>query len=959
MSIDKFFYFSLEKTGGWLPGKASERQSVIDEKQPKYVTVLDLSDTVDEDTAPEDKLKVRYTGPFYADWDCEDLMTGAGAVQRFLDLLRDDYEIDPGCVQIYATGGRGYHIELPFRTFCNNEPTIAGGVQYLPQVYREMANELYTEELDLAVYSAGRGRMWRTPNVERETAGRYKVPITQQQLRDMTPELYLELTSAPRPFAQLAEPKYSPVLGAKFDSFRKKVTQRYVENRKRSGDSNEAVKAMGGEYPDSVKRLMDGENLNPDTGLNKIALQLGILSNALGRSLEQHIDDCTGLIQKYRGDGHPTARSVRDELKRMYRYAAGNVAYQYSPGAMSAIMDDNSDAHDLRGDATKSGGKHAERHAKGDLSDLMQGMVNGAFGLYSTKGDDGMKRESQFHYDNNTATEMVDAESGESRGYIIDVMMSGQPKGTLQVNHLDFISSDAMKKTIGKFGGVAPRVDPSKSAGVFASVMQAARNNSRVYTLPKEGFNIVPDGEGGETLVWASADGCYASDQHRTYRYRNVNGNEQGNFRTDIAEALDLPDHENALEVVQHMLHFNNSDITVASVLGWLCACWLKPLHLKYGASFPLLELYGESGAGKTGIMLLLLKLFYLNNEPRATNASQGTAYGRRAMLSSSSSIPYFMDEFKPRHMSQDLVREIRSLFHELYTPSMQSARGGSTGGSGGWHELTFETKTTPLVFSTETAETETAVQERTVAAAFSKRNREGRAQKAFDGLFANRHVLSSVGKSLLRGTMGAKPELIKRLIDESHAQAYEALAQSGNSRIAYNMGVVLSGLKFLGKVLYHKFGAETFDEHLRERFEALQEAILTPSNHPTLVAPPVLVKVLRFMMTISWQDSPDADHNVKRGVEFDYTLTNQDLDLNLDAFFGRYKVACARRSVPAEFDNVETFMMAVHESSLCKEKQPPDSPLLSNVTNGQAVRVVRLAREALDTHNLGMFKTI
>jgi hypothetical protein len=958
MVTDKYFYFSKEKAGGWSSGKSDQRLAIVESRQPKYVTVLDLSELLDDDAGLEDQLKIRYSGPFYADWDCEDLMIGADAVRRFLSVLHDEYEVDPLSVQLYATGGRGYHIELPFETFCSHQPTILGGVQYLPQIYRELANELYTEEMDMAVYSAKRGRMWRTPNVERETAGRYKVPITYAQLKAMTPDLYVELTSAPRPFSQLAEPVYSPQLGSKFDDFRKKIAQRYSESRKKAGESVETIKALNGDWPDSVKALMDGNNISPNVGLNKIALQLGILSNALGKTLDEHLEACLGLIQNYRGDGHTTLRSVREELKRMYRYASGNIAYQYRPAAMTSIMDDTADVNDLRGDPTK-GGKSAERQAKGDLSDLMGGIVNGSFGVYSTKGEDSMRRETNWHYDPTSAVEVVDATDLKTRGFLVESLKGGVPQGEMQIEPSVFLSADAAKKFIATAGGVAPKLDSFKAGGMFASIMQAARANPRVFALMKEGFNIVKDEQGDEKLVWASSEGCFAPDSSRAYRYRSPNGTEVGNFRSDVAEAHALTDHADAEEVVDALLHFNNDPTTTACVLGWLGACWLKPLHHKYGTNFPLLQVFGESGAGKTAMILLLLRMFYLKTEPKATNASQGTSYGRRMMLTSSSTIPYFMDEFKPKQMSQDLVREIRTLIHEMYTPSMQAPRGGGNGNGssgGSWHDLAFETKTAPMVFSTETAEAEAAIQERTIAAAFSKRHREGRAKKSFSILERRQVVLSSIGKSMLQATMSGRPDVIRKLIDESHAEAAEALSMTGNSRIVYNLGVALSGLKFLGKVLRHAFGSSVFDEKFLPRFMELQTAMLSMDNHPSLISIPAMIRILRFMSTISWQDDPSLDHNVRHGTEFAYT-PSLDLDINVDAFFGRYRVACVRRSVTPEFNDVESFLMGVQVSSLIIEKQPADSPLIRNAGNGQAPRVVRFSGEMLAEYNLGTFK--
>src|SRR5438128_2324017 len=128
---DTHFYFSLEKQGGWLSAPSSHRAKVIETRAPKYVTVLDIDRLVAEDETLEETLKIRYQGPFYVDWDCEDLVDGAASVNRFLDMLESEYGVDPSCVALYASGGRGYHAEVPFACFSS----VKGGTQYLPQIF--------------------------------------------------------------------------------------------------------------------------------------------------------------------------------------------------------------------------------------------------------------------------------------------------------------------------------------------------------------------------------------------------------------------------------------------------------------------------------------------------------------------------------------------------------------------------------------------------------------------------------------------------------------------------------------------------------------------------------------------------------------------------------------------------------------------------------------------------------
>lgn len=937
---ENYFYFSLEKQGGWLSAPSSQRAKVIEDRSPKYVTVLDLDRLIADDEPLEETLKVKYSGPFYADWDCESIVDGAASVNRFLDLLEQSYGVDPACVAIYASGGRGYHAEVPFACFSSTK----GGTQYLPQIFREVANDLYTESLDMAVYSAKRGRMWRTPNVPRES-GAFKVPLTLDEIRsEMTDELYAELCSAPRPNIERAPAALSPQLAAMFSDHQTKIGQRLRERAKKKTDDS-MIRRFNGDWPDSVKALMAGENISKDAGLNKIALQLGILSNALGKTWEQHLDACEGLVKTYKGDGHGTRRAVREELKRMFGYACGNNAYSYSPAAMAAIMETPQLGRDLRGSAAPVAGANPE-----DMGDLSKGILLGSNGIYSIK-EDTLHRETNWHFDAESVTEIIDAESSLSRGFLLQGMDSGKHTQEINVDHGTFTSAEKFKSFLAGKGAVAPQMDTIKTGKILALIMQAAKANGKVFALPKEGFNLVKD-----ELVWCSPLGCWAHTSKDTYRFRGAQGSESGNFKSDVMSAPQVNELDNVADVIDALLRFNNSDYTVAATLGWFVACWHKPLHVALHGSFPILQAYGESGAGKTLAFMQMLRMFYFNESPKAMNASQGSAYGRRVMFSGSTTIPVLVDEFKPTKMSMDAVRDFRMTIHEMYTPAFQSPRGGGDARSnapGNWAEISLDTKTTPLCFTTETAESETAIQERTVSVPFSKASRSGKADAAFKVVSENQEVLAAVGKLLLLGTAASKRESLKALIARSHEVASENLSRSGNSRIVYNAGVVLSGLGFFGMVLKHHM-PEVYESRFEERLKALRAAVIDPANYAALQAAPEIVKMLRFMTTISHQDPADAEWNVRHGMEYAYHQPSLDLDISGDAFFWRYRAACQRRNMTPAFTDVDAFIAALRSSSLVLESFPPDTSLNSG-TN--APRVVRLSAAALEEYGLGAFK--
>jgi len=66
-------------------------------------------------------------------------------------------------VRIFATGKKGFHVEVPAEIF---QTKIAkGGLTGLPAIYKEMAFSMFVDIMDWRVYSARKGRMWRTCGV--------------------------------------------------------------------------------------------------------------------------------------------------------------------------------------------------------------------------------------------------------------------------------------------------------------------------------------------------------------------------------------------------------------------------------------------------------------------------------------------------------------------------------------------------------------------------------------------------------------------------------------------------------------------------------------------------------------------------------------------------------------------------------------------------------------------------
>jgi hypothetical protein len=195
--------------------------------------------------------------------------------------------------------------------------------------------------MEAAIYSAKRGRMWRQPNVQREN-GRYKVPITLDEMRRMTVEMYEEICNAPRLEPERAAPELAAALVALFDVCHSRVLNTRKQAKDRDKDSK-ILKSYNG-IPPTLQKLFDGEGINPDTGLNHFAMQMAIAAQDLGvRDPNDYLEMIDGFIKaraKMPGDKHQAERDIRNEMLRIYTYVIDNDCYAYSIQAIRGCLAD-------------------------------------------------------------------------------------------------------------------------------------------------------------------------------------------------------------------------------------------------------------------------------------------------------------------------------------------------------------------------------------------------------------------------------------------------------------------------------------------------------------------------------------------------------------------------------------------------------------------------------------------
>jgi hypothetical protein len=313
-----FFYY--QKVGGeesWSAVPAAQLPKLVEQQHPMFVTVLAVNKLVD-DLPREQRDKLSYEGPFYVDWDGPDIDTVIPKVHAFMDKLVA-MGVDLEMARWYATGGKGFHMELPCECFMDKAPK--GGVSNLPVIYKEMVFAMYVDTIDMRVYSQGRGRQWRQPNVLREN-GRYKVQLSVKELRELTADSYITLTSSTRPLFDAAKPELNAELSIAFARAQQKVEEQMKVRKARKVDPLAGEKAKSSI---SIRMMMDNVGIKEGIGFHQLALQLAIIANTAGMDENQLVEQCAELINNHESDGnrYNTPFKRAEELRRHGRCHQG------------------------------------------------------------------------------------------------------------------------------------------------------------------------------------------------------------------------------------------------------------------------------------------------------------------------------------------------------------------------------------------------------------------------------------------------------------------------------------------------------------------------------------------------------------------------------------------------------------------------------------------------------------
>jgi hypothetical protein len=955
-------FFWYQDTGGedaWHEALSTHRDQIIRERQPAFVTVLDADSVPREDWGRDDYAKMRYSGPIYFDWDAEDVTDAITNFNLFLDKLQD-MGVNLNSLRLYATGGRGFHLEVPMATFIPKIPK--GGMTGLPYIYREMAMELVVDTLDMRVYTGRRGRMWRTPNVVR-TNGRFKVPILVADARAMTPERYEELTSV-----QTSEPvRELPTLNMAMAAMFIKAQGRVDEaiKRRSKGTADEALLArFKGQFPPTLQKIMKGESLAPNVGFHKVAMQLAITANALGKSADDLVTQCQELCANYSGDSsrYGSPRKRKEELRRMWEYTHDNPCYSFSKGAIRSLLDIDAPTGDLDGVAAYAGVGHVpegdedeelpadvEAEITAAAASLMEGLMITKSGIHKRTAD-GAKTLSNIAFVK--PTQLMDSDDHTVLGLEVDIFCDSQLVGRRTVPGKSFTSRSNLSALCADYGGTFSGSDTQ--AGVVQLMLsRAAKKGDRVvYALHREGLDVVQNplirDRSVTDVVWVSPDNVITENQEARYTFQPVVSTAPV-FNADVHNAHVIADTEDTRTWLRALFDINSPTI-VAQTLGWFVSCFHRQFYNKAFKQFPLLHPNGPAGCGKTLTTTLLAQMFYLKNPVvvKSCAPAASTAFSLKAAFTGSASIPLVLDEYKPIEMGTVRTDLLLQAFRLAYNQGTGSSGGMSKGNANAsFRDITDYMYSTPIAFLAESQEMQTAIVQRCVPVGFNPTDSLAHSP-AFHLASSKPEFMSQLGRALLARSFRETEESRREALVPIVKSLRENFDRSVHDRQVYNMAIVMEGLNFLDSVLLMVFK----DGEMTGRIEALRAALYEHREEVSVAAMSEAAKMFSDLSLISRSEDSESEFALRESQE--YIIGDGYIDLLMRETFVKYFSWCKRKGFTPYYASAESFMAAMGKFPPVMDKVCLSSPLR---TSGQA-RVFRFQLDKLAQEGVEMFQT-
>lgn len=806
--MNYFLQFRPDKKEPWRMYTEEQLEKAELPGPPAFKTVLMV------DQNPEDVTEkglnavetVLYMGPMYFDFDdADDIDHVLSDVNAVIDYLMNKLDIPADYIHCWLSGGKGVHITIPAQVFGVKKPT-----KFLPMIYREImltvlkgAGLTSPCSLDESVYSCGRGRMWRCEGVARPSSGTYKVGTTPNELADMNSEEYHSIVASPRPPLARPEPGKS-MSYAKAEQLLKSARVAATRKVKAMSEAcvvpREAMREWEG-IPGCIEKLItDGDSGN--SNWNQAAMQLAAYIAARYEKSEEK-EYMELLVRPFVKNVESSSRpSETERLKhvqgQLHRTFSGSI--KFAPGALIATI----------GTPCRQCPICRSDVASGETSQAEVGNYNSAVRIrwdtsgYYLVGEDSSRQLTNFTFWPSKEIFELEQYTTEAGHTAWRHTERKELYGKLIVDgHSDVIEIDIKEKAWASKRDLIQAIKGRNAAvyggdGEIQKMLVALMKFSRDKAEDKELEKMIRANVCG--VVFERGDkGTIAHYVEAGNAITNLGGRSpyrfSGNPRQSpalINASNPLPNDEQLATAMKALCNVNEP-VQVALILGWFASCHFRE-HIQFDEpQFPLLNIYGNAGAGKSCLAMLIAMINGIDyTKAEFQNVEVGTMFPLTQFVSSSTTVPRLIEEVNPVQLGNNRYGQILGLLKAAWSHSpIQRGR------IGGDRELTVseDRVSAPLVYTSEQSALAPALRSRTVEVRLQAKALQNQHYRdSYKVAVKNRSALLRMARALVTVALGTSPTAIGKIMDSKASLIHKGM----EDRPRWSMQCVLTGLHML-----------------------------------------------------------------------------------------------------------------------------------------------------------------
>lgn len=894
-------YYADEGKSVWkLVSDSKEALKVLAERKTPLVTALAVSEDLDTTEDPE---QVRYSGDFYIDIDQKDINRAINDVQTVLAVLKEQYNVP--FPRVYCSGGKGFHITMPMSVFGSTRACTN-----LPHTYKAMAlvlaGKACAEGVDMVVYSAGKGRMWRQPNVLRKT-GTYKVPITVDEAMTMTTDKYAELVSQPRDLEVKVTTKFSVEMESLY-KVSKDQSQRILKSySKVSGIRKEELDGLDFDTG-CIRRLITKGDEKDGGNFNRAAMVFASFVKDKGYSQEDYLPALQEMAEKVKSKTYKTKAIRAKHLQSSIYTAINNNRIRFAKSFLFSLIDPC-------GKCELCNSKVAEQTDEASGVEVDHSGVRERSFSYVRGREDDARPITNFKVRVDRVYMMQEFESGRYMREKADItLIHAAGETPVTVYEEAFISKIAFAKSIMGISNLIMKGNDADLTALKEYIYSHSEEAEVIYSTDKYGITraTVPS-TGQEFLVYVEPN--YSISMTGMVNQYKVPRGDDVYPKLHLAEPMRSTDF--LRQAFLYMFDINRPEV-IAPLLGWFVATFFKVhFEAKFSNQFPLIHVYGNAGSGKTVSIEMMgyLSGLDLAGKDSMMNLSGTTMYAVKHTIASSTTVPRIFDEMNSRKVRH--FEQVCELLKACWTSQAMSQGGLQRTGSTTSAKVQSIHLTGPVCTIGEQKLETPALLERIVQihipkdGRFEVRESGMSSREAYTKANTSKMVFSSAGKEIMMRSLQTSAAHVAEMVRNN----LKTLPDTISDRPRYGRAVMLTGLDLFDECM------QAIGVDLTSKVDSLKSAWLTTLTGAAQVeltdlSATEVDRVLDYLAKmVSYEDDVGTgNYHLRRGYEF--MIVGDKLLVDLNKSFMLYRRHSRAAGMPPVFSTAMHMTKHLEEES-------------------------------------------